>query len=406
MEKQKVTKAWRLPPCPDYDIEGTESWLENMALEGLFLAENGFFGGIARFARQTPRPVRYRLAATPEAPSLLNDYDDPPEEQVELSAELGWDYVCRRGSFYIFRTADPDARELDTDPQVQALALRAVAKRERRKLFWMLLYPLLFTLPRRLLSGAAGILMSSIQLGTGFVLFSAGLLVWFILGNLVSIVQLEKLRRRLREQGSLDHRRDWKKSALVSRVIQVLKPLLLALWLLLFGLAWYRDATGFYETPLSDFGSSVPFATLADFSGGDYRLEEHLAPNTVKLWSDPLAPTNVKWKESAAITLPGGSTESCLYYAEYHQAANPWLARQLAEEYLRYDRRGDYEALETPPVAADWCAAYLDDIHFPNLILQKGDQVLHVKLIQFGEEPIPLEDWAGILAESLRAGDS
>ena len=186
----------------------------------------------------------------------------------------------------------------------------------------------------------------------------------------------------------------------------MLKPLLLALWLLLFGLAWYRDATGFYETPLSDFGGSVPFATLTDFSDGDYRLEEHLVPNTVKLWSDPLAPVNMEWKEAAAITLPDGSAESCLYRAEYHQTANPRLARQLAEEYLRYDRRGDYEALETPTVEADWCAAYLDDIRFPNLILQTGDRVLHVTLIQFGEEPIPLEDWAGILAESLRAGDS
>ena len=87
MVKQKLKKVWRLPPCPDYDIEGTESWLEDMALEGLFLAENGFFGGVARFERQNPRPVRYRLAASPEVPSLLNDYDAPPEEQVELSAE-------------------------------------------------------------------------------------------------------------------------------------------------------------------------------------------------------------------------------------------------------------------------------------------------------------------------------
>lgn len=406
MEQQKRKKVWRLPPCPNYDIEGTENWLEDMAMEGLFLAENGFLGGIARFERQNPRPVRYRLAASPEAPSLLNDYDAPPEEQVELSAELGWDYVCRRGSFYIFRTADPNARELDTDPQVQALALKAVAKRERRQLLCIFLYLLLFLLPRHLISGIAGILTVSIGVGTGLLLFSAALLVWLVLGNLAAIVRLEKLRRRLREQGSLDHRKDWRKNALGSRVIQVLKPLLLALWLLLFGLTWYRDATGFYETPLSAFEGSVPFATLADLSDGDYRLEEHLVPNTVKLWSDPLAPVNMEWKEAAAITLPDGSVESCLYRAEYHQAANSRLARQLAEEYLRYDRRGDYEALETPDVAADWCAAYLDDIHFPNLILQTGDRVLHVKLIQFGEEPIPLEEWAEILAESLRTGGS
>ena len=35
--KEKIGKhTFRLPPCPAYDIEGMESWLSDLAMEGLF----------------------------------------------------------------------------------------------------------------------------------------------------------------------------------------------------------------------------------------------------------------------------------------------------------------------------------------------------------------------------------
>ena len=31
------TRLFRLPPCPPYDVEATESWLEDMAAQGWML---------------------------------------------------------------------------------------------------------------------------------------------------------------------------------------------------------------------------------------------------------------------------------------------------------------------------------------------------------------------------------
>ena len=54
--------VYRLPPCPAYDIEGMESWLSDMAANGLLLSADGFFAGFAIFEKSEPRAVRYRLA--------------------------------------------------------------------------------------------------------------------------------------------------------------------------------------------------------------------------------------------------------------------------------------------------------------------------------------------------------
>ena len=109
----KKRRAYRLPPCPAYDVEGTESWLSDMAREGLHLAPDGFLLGFAAFERGAPAQVRYRLAASLRQPGLLDDNGGGPDpEAVELGREMGWEYVARRGDFYLYRTARPGAREL------------------------------------------------------------------------------------------------------------------------------------------------------------------------------------------------------------------------------------------------------------------------------------------------------
>lgn len=45
----EITKKqrWVLVPCPDYDVPAMESWLEEQAMQGLFLSkDDGFFLGL------------------------------------------------------------------------------------------------------------------------------------------------------------------------------------------------------------------------------------------------------------------------------------------------------------------------------------------------------------------------
>ena len=77
----------------------------------------------------------------------IRDRLGPSEESRCLYAAYGWEYVAKRGPFYIYRTRDPAAREVDTDPHTQALVLRSLHRRARESLLtlvllFFLVYPL------------------------------------------------------------------------------------------------------------------------------------------------------------------------------------------------------------------------------------------------------------------------
>ena len=111
---------YRFVPCPAYRVEAIQTWLEDLAREGLILEKDTFLFGVVTFTRQSPRNYRYRLEATPDIPGIFNDYDTPDYRAVELNESFGWEYVTRYGQFYIYRCADPTAPELHTDPAVES----------------------------------------------------------------------------------------------------------------------------------------------------------------------------------------------------------------------------------------------------------------------------------------------
>lgn len=90
----------------------------------------GCFGCTAAFAAAAPQMVRYRLTSAMDADTFGTEaWLGPSEESRCLYAAYGWEYVAKRGPFYIYRTRDPAAREVDTDPHTQALVLRSLHRR-------------------------------------------------------------------------------------------------------------------------------------------------------------------------------------------------------------------------------------------------------------------------------------
>jgi len=111
-------------PCSFYDIPSLESWLDEMALQGLFLKNFSRQFDWAVFEVGDPRPVRYRLDPVGKSAGRGREREEP-------YAEMGWTFVCQMGkSFYIFSCGDPDAPELYTDPQSLALAMEGLLRRQ------------------------------------------------------------------------------------------------------------------------------------------------------------------------------------------------------------------------------------------------------------------------------------
>ena len=128
--------VYKIMPCPQYDVSGMECWLSEMAEQGMILQQDGIFCGIVTFEKTVPQIIKYRLQAAEKSTSMWADNNGEPDaEEVELSKKFGWEYVAKRGEFHIYCTSNPDARELHTDKEVQALAMNAMKKRQWDSIF-------------------------------------------------------------------------------------------------------------------------------------------------------------------------------------------------------------------------------------------------------------------------------
>lgn len=113
-------------PCSFFDIPGLESWLDEMARQGLFLQKFNYHWDRAVFELGEPKPVRYRL--DPVGRSKKKD-----RERAELYQEMGWTRVTTISkAFHIFSCGDPDAPELYSDPQSLSLAFSGTIRAQIR----------------------------------------------------------------------------------------------------------------------------------------------------------------------------------------------------------------------------------------------------------------------------------
>ena len=103
-------------PANTADIPALESWLEDMALEGLFpLSFNGYY---AKFRQGEPQKMTYRI----EVPKYVQA--EPPKTMRETYEDFGWQFVCHMWQkYYLFSSAEECPIEPHTDPLVQSRQL-------------------------------------------------------------------------------------------------------------------------------------------------------------------------------------------------------------------------------------------------------------------------------------------
>lgn len=133
--KKRTPRKRRPFPCLPCDIQSVQRWLEDMEAQGWALDTVKYWGWrplYAVFRKTTPRTARYRLQPADDFfPAVAGPYDAARTQQAAYG-EFGWDYIARLPDFYIYRTEDPAAPELHTEPEVQAIALDRVQKHYTR----------------------------------------------------------------------------------------------------------------------------------------------------------------------------------------------------------------------------------------------------------------------------------
>lgn len=339
--------AVRLIPCADYDIEGLQSYFEEMAAKGLHLKKDGIFAYFASFERGEPREARYRMDVKEKrSPIMDGDNGRPTDEQIELCGELGWEYVDSIDVFHIFRTYDAAAPELNTDAALQSIAARRIVRSQIESVlvlcFWLLIYPVLK------LDGL--LLPTMFTVGTDVMLLAFIIDIWWIAGSIARLIYLSRIKKRLEAGESIVRR--VKRSSARYIAPRIAFAVLATVTVCLFITRWSEADKG--RIPLEEYAGELPFATIADIVPGKYERMGFPVTDGIQTRSDILAPVVIDFREYAAVTVTGGKAFSGGLLIDYYETVSPRLARATAEELLLNARlKRHYAPMDLADTGAD-----------------------------------------------------
>lgn len=391
--------VWKPLPCPIYDVERLQCWLEDMAAAGLQLQRFRLGTNFAVFSGAEPAAVRYRLSATRRLPGLLDTAPDlPNEEEWQLSDAAGWHYVAGLAEFYIYRCEDPNAPELHTDPQVQALSYKYARSNARWRVFSALWFAVIH--PALLFHGRLFLMLVELDwLMIPYLIF----LLLHLAGTAADLVKLERLTRRLKRGEPMLTGKDWRPARLRHWLGQlVLWSSLLFLILSVFFVGAVDGAA--HSVPLAEYTAPLPFATLGDLAEGEltYSKENAYAHNQIEVRQTLLAPSLIEFEQHAAVRRDGQLLLDGSLYVDYYETRFPLLARQLAAE-LPGRAPGRYA--DTPD-ASYWqgdilVAVYGAETVLPYLVLRQGSRVMGVSYLSGSGRGLQFADILPVLINTF-----
>lgn len=393
----------RFPPCPLYDVEGIESWLEDLAKQGLILTPGGLFCGFASFEQGEPKPMRYRLQPWPKKRRLTDDAGPHPEA-VELAKEYGWDYLCDLDKYAVFACGDPEARELDTDPQIQALSYRHLYRQRLTGLIFIFFL---------------GCLMIGLLLWFGPLTFILDKPLWYTgISSLIwlslpfftcrELKQIRILKEKLSLGEALSRRKDWKRNRHRHWITAALGVALFLSFNAAVILENFVDWEDHHWQPLSEYTGERAFPTMEELAGGGtldsstWRVDNN---NEIAVRSTLPAKTQMRFEQFGSVKQDGKTVLEGALRVDYYDLRTEWLAKALFREIhhnatLSKGTYRQYIALETPALPTDAEIAY--STYEPTLLLRNGTEVLVVEFSQFDRNTLmPLEDWTAIVAEAF-----
>ena len=351
--------VYRRPPFPAYDMEGIESWLEDLASDGLMLDRDGYLFGVMQFQPGTPRKLKYRLEPIGKISFLyLSDPPPPSEKRLSLYRDFGWEYLGTFFDFYIYRSMTENPVELNTDPTLQALALRHVRRRSGIFLAAAFLLSIVFAL----ILQKKQPLINIIERGWQSFAALIALVAVFLIYSLVSYLHTVNLQKKLQQGEMLTRSKKWRQGRFLRRI-------LLSLPFLLYILSAYFNAfstSAIYANGIdaADYTQPLPFVTIAEIAP-ERILEPEFSP-LLSIWSTPLTPANLYWSENVRQTHPQEDLWTGELEVRCHEAAREWIAKGLIREYKQKQDRYVGE-LNSPGISYSNAAYQAEDYGFDEL---------------------------------------
>ena len=394
--------VYRVPPCSKYDIAGMESWLEDLAAQGLFLDRDGLFWGVATLVQKEPAKLRFRLEATDTNGGLFSPTHDPKDEVIAFHQEMGWEYRGRWGQFHIYVSDDPRAPELHTDPRVQAMTIQALNKFQRTELFGIFWYVMLIWF----FHGSV-LLTLTVAWDLWNTLLLLAWLLSFPIVKFVGWLRMVKLKQSLKKGIPMPHRRDYQKKGkwvYAGRLCRWCAGLYLTFALLNL---WSVSVTEENYVPMKDWNDPLPFATLQDFfPESEVAPDNSMIKHEVAHWENFIAPENYEYVEWSLVR-DTGESDYFYFRVYYHELRWDWFARLYARE-LANNAAGShadqlFERVEEPQAMSidgvDYAVSYFR--YNPGIVLCKDSTVIRVQYDRTLERYFTTEEIAQIVLDHL-----
>lgn len=396
---------YRRPPYPYYDLEGIESWLEDLIRDGLWLDQDGYVFGLMQFRPGTPKKLKYRLEPVQKQNLLhyLSRPEPPSQKALELYEEFGWEYLGAYLEFHVYRSLEEDPVEPNTDPTLQALAFRNV----RRRTGYFLAFGIFLTLVCLVALSSAEPLLNLIHYGWAR---SAWMLLFLLAVNLyylIPFLHIRSVQKKLEQGQPLSRNKNWRKGRLIRQILVTL-PFLFYLISSLFNA---HSTNAIFTNPVdaASWSQPLPFVTLAEITP-DRTLDPAGEPE-LSIWSTFLTPTNIYWSQQGNLTHPEEERWIGSLEVQHHETSSTLVAKALVREYRsrqdRYLRQLNAPSLSyssenyrAEDYGFDELLVY-DSLYDTVLIIREGNQVIRAscELHTWGEkEPLFLL-WLEQMAE-------
>lgn len=368
-------KFWWLD---EWQIEETESWLSDMAVQGWHLLNAG--KSFALFVQGPSKKVRYRCDIfAPRHPQY--------QERLELYQASGWEYIGRRGKLHIFRAPDDSSiPELHTDPVEQSYIIAGLVRRLATNCFLAiagLAIPAVI-----LLLFYERLLLDILVDGNTPFLMALPLYLFVMFLNFRGLILNGRLYSRLRRGRFPVRNKPYQKSVRLTKVVAVLALIVFAL---LFSERAITAINLFTTEPYPPVPPGpLPVVRLADIESGAELVPAILPgfdPNIVnhyKTGRSILVPR--QWHLKEDVSVPGREWPSGLEYSpslEVHgyQARSEWVARQLSQALVKIDWSKSHPERSqlNPEYSSYFDALWVKrDNHYTSFVARKGVYVFQL----------------------------
>lgn len=381
-------------PCSYLDIEKFQSWLEDLSAQGYLLSKPGQMRHTYLFHRISPLKTRYRL--TPVSDSFEDWNERPDTEKQSLSEAFGWEYVCTVGGFHIYRSYNDADRELNSDPEVFAEALRLLKKKAFISSLAVLISPVLYWLLITILVGPNHIWQFLIRGGLTLYASFALLFLFTTFKGIDRSLRLVKLYRLLDTRKLPVRHQDWKNGekrfhsrTAITYVIGVL---------LIVSIAFFRvsaqDRLRFQNHP--DDSSRLPFVTVLDLAESSYpESAKRLEAGGMVNWTQPLSRVNYAWTEIVDVVSTDGTEGRFSMELSYHEINSDWLADRLTKEFIKEAESTGAPSENDVPLDVDLAYFYTDHRGCPAAVIRYGNTVIQVCFVRsdFEDANLNLNTW-------------